>query len=196
MEFFEAFGRLEIQESQLPNELLASVWPDVAISRHLGNFPRPFGAFFLTIYLLLGYFHAKFLLTDGNFFLELVYCWAIFCWQLGSFSLKLSGHTGWRLEVFCSGLEALKYWEKISLSAKPLIISAVGRKQWENENLRKTLSIGNHWSKHFQQSKKNSCVECDPLLVFYLLLKMEHTIMPYFICSLEDTTMYFEWDNI
>ena len=65
----------------------------MAISRHLGDFQRPLGAFFLKIYLLLGAFWAKFLFTGGGFFLELIYCWAIFCWQLGSFSLKLSGHT-------------------------------------------------------------------------------------------------------
>ena len=69
------------------------MWPDVAISRHLGDFPRPFGTFFLEIYLLLGAFWAKSLFTGGDFLLELIYCWAIFCWQLGSFSLKLSGHT-------------------------------------------------------------------------------------------------------
>ena len=50
----------------------------MAISRHLGDFPRPFGAFFLKIYLLLGAFGAKFLFTGGDFFLELIYCWAIF----------------------------------------------------------------------------------------------------------------------
>ena len=45
---------------------------------HWGDFRRPLGAFFLS-YLLLGTFWEKFLFTGGNFFLELISGWALFC---------------------------------------------------------------------------------------------------------------------
>ena len=38
---------------------------------------------FLDIYLLLGTFWAKFSFTGGDFFSELIYCWALFLLTIG-----------------------------------------------------------------------------------------------------------------
>ena len=52
-----------------------------------------FGTFFLAVWRLFG----PFLHNGTNFWADLKYCWALFCWELGHFLLKSFGHPDWRI---------------------------------------------------------------------------------------------------
>ena len=67
------------------------VWVNFSVTRcsnfaPFGWFSETLGHFFLHNSLLLGASLTKFFFTGGDFFYELNHCWALFCWQLGSFS--------------------------------------------------------------------------------------------------------------
>ena len=85
-----------------------TVWPDVAISRHLGDFPRPSGAFFFKFiycwalfgqnsYLLVAIFSWS-LFTVGRFFVD---NWALFHSNyLVTLGLLSSWLTSWPLGLW------------------------------------------------------------------------------------------------
>ena len=118
----------------------------------------------------VGRFLGKIPIYWWQFFLGLIYCWAIFCWQLGSFSLKLSGHTdSFQTNLFfllCSTKpQSLKTFSLESTLCRSLSIMICRLKSFDTSEQIKKIQFSNKWNKFFACSceltkiKKIICIK-------------------------------------